>query len=292
MKKTLLILFAALVMVKPVFSQQNQFSFLNESEVTSFAEPLATTLGTGLNSGGFYTAHIPNTFGFSISLRAMMIFIPSDQTTFTPNLPKNYSSKEQTATFWGDKGGIYSGPDGFITYPNGLNQKSVPFAMPQITASLFGTELLLRYVPNIKVGDKEFKFFGLGVRHSISRYIPKIPVDLAIQVLYNKTSVTDVVDANTIAFNGEVSKTIGIFTAYGGLQVESSKFDLNYTIKGDPNSGDPGLREDKNVKANVKGKDTFRAIVGGALKLGFLVLNADFNITKQPVLSGGLSFQF
>ena len=292
MKKILATVCLSLLIAMPAFSQQDQFSFLTESEVTQFAQPFATTLGTGLNSGGFYTAHIPSLFGISISLRGMLISIPSSQMEFTPTLPQGYTADKPTATFWGNQGTVYSGPAGYITYPNGLNQKSVPFGVPQITGSFMGTELLVRYLPSIKVGDKNLNFFGIGIRHSISQYIPLIPVDVAVQFLYNKLTVTDVISASTLAFNGEVSKTFGIFTAYGGLQYESSKFDLSYTIKGDPNSGFPELRQDKNVNASVNGKDNFRVIIGGSLKAGFLVINADYNITNQPVISGGLSFEF
>ncbi len=293
MKKTVVLFCLSLLIAKPAYSQQDQFSALSESEVSNFAQPLATTLGTGLNSGGFYTAHIPSFFGMSISLRGMIISIPSSQMTFTPNLPAGYKADQPTPTFWGDKNGtIYTGPDGYITYPGGIDQKSVPFGVPQVTGSFMGTEVLIRYLPSIKVGDKNINYFGFGIRHSISQYIPLIPVDVAVQFLYNKLTVTDVISASTLAFNGEVSKTFGIFTAYGGLQYESSKFDLSYTIKGDPNSGDPALRQDRDVKASVNGKDNFRVIIGGSLKAGFLVINADYNITNQPVISGGLSFEF
>lgn len=292
MKKISFFLVFILLLCKPIFSQQDQFNALNENEVTQFAQPLATTLGTGLNSGGFYSAYVPSTLGFSIGFRYMSISIPSSQMTFTPNLPNGYTSNKSTATFWGDKGTIYTGPNGYITYPNGINQSSVPFAIPQVTASLMGTQVLIRYLPSIKVGDKNVNYFGFGIRHSISQYIPLIPVDIAVQFLYNKITVTNVIDAKAYAFNAEVSKTFGLLTAYGGLQYESSTFNLNYTIKGDPNSGDPALRQNKNVSASVDGKDKFRVIIGASAQLGFLVLNADYNITTQPVIEGGISFEF
>ncbi len=293
MKKISLILFLFVFLCKPAFSQEDQFNQLKESDVTQFAQPFVTSLGTGLNSGGFYTASIPSVWGFSLSLRGMYIMIPQDQLTFTPtNLPSGYNASEPTATFWGDKGATYPGANGYITYPNGFNQKSVPFFIPQITASFLGTEVLIRYLPKISVGNRDLNYFGIGLRHSISQYIPLIPVDAAVQILYNKLSISDLATAKTLAINGEVSKTFGLFTAYGGLQYENSSFDLSYTLKGDPNSGDPALRNNKNISASITGKDHFRVIVGGSVQLGFLVINADYNLGSQSVLSGGLSFQF
>ncbi len=291
MRKIFVLIAVSLLLIKPAFSQQDQFSFLNQSEVTKFAEPLATSLGVGLNTGGFHSADIPSLWGFSIGIHAMYIFVPNDQMTFTPNLPPGYSNDQPTATFWGDKGTIYSGPNGYITYPNGINQTSVPFAIPQVTASFMGTEVLVRYLPNISVGDRDIKFFGFGLRHSISRYIPLIPVDVAVQFLYNKITVTDLIDANAIAFNGEVSKSFGLLTVYGGLQYETAKFDLSYTLKGDPNSGDPTLRQDKKIDASVTGKDHVRFIIGSSVNLAFIVLNIDYNLTSQSALAAGLTFE-
>lgn len=292
MRKVFFILFVSVFFARPLFSQQDQFSFLNESEVGKYTQPFATSLGEGLNTGGFYTAHIPQLFGLGISVRYMYILIPNDQMTFTPSLPSGYNASTPTATFWGDKGAIYSGPNGYITYPNGINQTNVPFLMPQVSASLMGTELLIRYIPQLTIGGEKLNFFGFGVRHSISQYIPLIPVDVAVQLLYNKLSVSGLIDASSFAINGEVSKTFDPLTIYGGLQYESSKFDLTYTLKGDPNSGDPSLRQNRNISASVNGLDNFRVIVGASLQLAVLVLNVDYNISSQAVISGGVSFEF
>ncbi len=292
MKKVFLLLTLSVLFTYPVFSQQDQFNSLSQNEVVKFAQPFATSLGEGLNTGGFYTAQVPQLFGLGLTVRYMYILIPSSQMTFTPTLPSGYKANTPTATFWGNKGAIYTGPNGYITYPNGINQSSVPFLMPQITASLLGTEVLIRYLPSIKIGGKNLNFFGIGIRHSISQYIPLIPVDVAVQLLYNKLSVTGIVDASSFAVNGEVSKSFDPLTIYGGLQYETSNFDLSYTLKGDPNSGDPALRQTKNISASVKGQDNFRLILGASLNLAVIVLNVDYNITSQPIICGGISLVF
>ncbi len=292
MKKIFLSLTLFVLFTYPVFSQQDQFNSLSENEVVKFAQPFATSLGEGLNTGGFYTAQVPQLFGLGLTVRYMYILIPSSQMTFTPSLPSGYKANTPTATFWGNEGAIYTGPNGYITYPNGINQSSVPFLMPQITASLMGTEVLIRYLPSIKVGGKNLDFFGIGIRHSISQYIPLIPVDVAVQLLYNKLSVSGLIDASSFAVNGEVSKSFDPLTIYGGLQYETSNFDLSYTLKGDPNSGDPALRQTKNISASVKGKDNFRLILGASVSFSPIVLNVDYNITSQPIICGGISLEF
>ncbi|MGE5456834.1 MAG: DUF6588 family protein [Methanococcaceae archaeon] len=293
MKKLFILLFIFSFFSKPVFSQvEDRFTFLKESEVSKFVQPMVTTLGTALNSSSYHTAHVPAVFGFSIGFKGMMVLIPEDQLTFTPTLPNGYNADMKTATIYGSKGGFYAGPNGYITYPEGINEKNIPLVYPQLTASLLGTEVLLRYLPEITVGDRKLSVLGLGLKHSISQYIPLLPVDIAAQILYNSFKVSDLIDVSNIAFNAEVSKTFGLFTAYGGLQYESTKFELNYTLKGDPASGDPELRNGKKITANIDGKNQMRMTLGGALNLAFITLNADLGLGSQTVVTTGLTFAF
>lgn len=292
MRKLYTLLGMLLLFTTPLLAQQDQLSFLSGSQVGEFMQPFATSLSEGLNSGSFYTASIPSFLSFSISLRGMIMLIPTSQMKFNPTLPSGYKADSATATIWGGNGAVYSGPNGYIPYPTGLNQSSIPFAMPQITASFMGTEVMLRYLPSLTVGGSTFNYFGVGLRHSISQYIPMMPVDVAVGFLYNKLNYGSVISGSAFAANGEVSKTFGVFTAYGAVQYEKSSFDLKYTIKGDPNSGDPALRQDTNISATVSGKDNIRFIAGGSIKLAFIVINADYNLVPQPLFSGGLSFEF
>jgi len=295
MKKISTLLLILILAAKPSFTQvDDKFSILDENEVKKFGKPLVTALGIGMNTGAFHTAKISKLFGFSIGVQTMMIFIPDDQKTFTPSLPSGYVSAngvEETATIFGDKGGVYSGPNGMITYPNGITETSLPLVFPQATVSLLGTELLLRYVP-LKIEDKSITLFGVGVKHSISQYIPLVPLDFAVQILYNKFDVEDLISSSHLAFSAQASKTFGLFTAYGGLQYESSKLTFDYTIKGDPSSGNPLLQKDRKISAEVEGDNSVRLTVGGAVSLAFLVINVDYSLGSQSVASAGLNFEF
>jgi hypothetical protein len=293
MRRTLLFFIAGIAMSISVFAQDDRFSQLNESNLTGFGKPLVTALGSGINTGAFYSADIPSTFGFSFSIRTMLISVPDDQLTFTPSLPDGYTASEKTPTFFGKKqGASYAGQYGYVAFPGGIDETSIPFAMPQITASFMGTEALIRFVPTIKAGGEEFSFFGIGLKHKISQYIPLLPLDVAVQVLYNRLKFSDIVKGNNIAANIQASKKFGLFTAYSGLQYESSSFDFNYTFKGDPNSLDPSLKNDKKISASIDGDNNFRFILGGAVKLAMIVINADINVSSQTIYSTGLSFEF
>lgn len=274
------------------FSQiDDRLTELSESYVDGYMKPLVTTLGTGLNSGSYYTAAVPSLFGFTFSIKGMAIFIPEDDKVFDPQVP-NTPDKDLSATIFGDRGGAYLTPDGFVTLPPGINQSSIPLAYPQVSFAYFGTELMVRYLPSIDLGEKKLNFWGLGFKHSISNYIPLFPVDIAAQITYNSFGITDIIKHSNLAFNVHASKSFGVLILYGGLQYENSSMDLEYTLEGDPEDADPGLRVDKDVKMTIDGDNHFRLTLGTALKLSVLVLNFDFNIGAQSALTGGLNLAF
>ncbi|MGE5811794.1 MAG: DUF6588 family protein [Ignavibacteria bacterium] len=292
MKKILTGVFISLLFSQIHFAQiEDRFAVLGEDNVKKYVKPFVTTLGSAMNSGGFYTASVSKLFGFSISFKGMMILIPDDQTKFTPVLPDRPA--EPTATIYGDKGNAYGGPGGFIITPPGINKTSIPAGYPQIGLSLLGTEVILRYLPKINIAEgNDIDMFGIGVKHNVSQYIPLFPIDLSAQILYSTLTVTNLIDVSNLAFNAHASKTFGVFTPYFGLQYESSSMDLEYTIDGDPSSGDPSLQTDRDVKVSVDGDNSFRAVLGASLKLAVIVLNADVSLSSQTVISSGLTFEF
>ncbi|RPI76151.1 MAG: hypothetical protein EHM47_00635 [Ignavibacteriales bacterium] len=292
MRKGFLFMVIFLILSLQTFAQvEDRFGFFTESEITEYARPFGTTLGMAFNSGSYHSAEVADFFGFSIGFKGMYIFIPNDDLTFTPSLPQGYSAEQKTATIYGNEGAAYYGPQGFIVYPQGINETSIPAVLPQISASLMGTEVMLRYLPSISLGsgDEELSMFGIGVKHSISRYIPLIPVDVAVQFLYNNLEITGVMDITAIAFNAHASRSFGLFTLYGGLQYESSTFDLEYEFTNPSNlpSVQPG-----NVKVSIDGDNNFRGTLGGSVKLAVIALNIDYSLGAQSVLSGGLTFEF
>jgi hypothetical protein len=293
MRKVFTVLVISFSFSITVYSQiEDRFSELSEANITAYAKPLVTTLGTSMNSGGYYTASIPSLFGFSISFRGMYILIPDDQKSFTPQLIDGYTADKPTPTIYGDENGAYyAGPEGYITMPPGLNQSAVPLGYPQIAASFMGTEVMLRYLPQIDISDQNsVSMFGIGVQHEISRYIPLLPVDVAAQILYNTFEITNLIDVSNFAFNVHASKTFGVFTPYFGLQFESTKVDLTYDIKADPNN--PQRPLDQHVTVSIDGDNTFRATLGASLQLAIIVLNVDYNVSSQSLFTGGLTFAF
>jgi hypothetical protein len=262
-----------------------RFEALNEVNIKGYIQPFGTSFGLAMNSGGFYTADIPKYFGFSIGVKGLYILIPESDKTFTPTLSQGYNPGE-VATIYGDKGGYFSGPNGYQVTPPGLNRSAIPSAYPQVTASLLGTEVLLRFLPKTKFSDEhEFNLLGLGLRHSISSYMPMSPVDVAFQVLYNRFEISNLMESTNLAFNIHASKSCAVLTPYIGLQYETSTLDLNYTYR--PPIGNP-----QEISVSLDADNSFRGIVGASLNFVFIVFNIDVGFSSQTVLTSGLTFAF
>ncbi len=255
-------------------------------ELKDYATPLATWTGTYLNSGGYYSADVSTFFGFKISLVGMMIMVPEEQTTFTT------TDGEKSATFFGDKGAAVPGSGGYIIYPPGINKTSILTAIPQVAVSTLGTEVMLRFIPTMDFDDVQVGLLGLGLKHSISQYIPLLPIDIAVQVLYNKVSIESPdlnMSTSNIAFNAHASKSFGLITLYGGLQYEKTSMDIDYTFTG---FGFEGLNLDERLSLKLDGENNVRLTAGVALRLALLVINADVNIGSQTAIVGGFNFEF
>lgn len=214
-----------------------------------------------------------------------MILIPDAQRTF------EVEGGKESATFFGDKGAAVPGTYGYAVYPPGINQTSIPAGIPQIAVSTLGSEVMLRYLPDIEIEDVTAGLFGIGVKHSISQYIPLLPVDIAVQLLYNKFSMESPdVDLSTsnIAFNAHASRSFGLVTLYGGLQYESTSMDIDYTFTG---TGFEGVIEGDKYSLSLDGDNNFRLTLGAALRLAILVINADVNFGSQTAIVAGLNFE-
>lgn len=175
MKRILMLVLFIFFIADLSFPQlEDRFSQLTEDNAVEYSRPLVTTLGTAMNSGGYYSADIPTMISFSISFRGMYILIPESQKNFTPTFNDiGYSATGETATIYGHKGAVYAGPIGYIVMPPGINQSGIPAGYPQISVSFLGTEVLLRYLPKITLNNEnDISMLGIGLAHNLSQYIP------------------------------------------------------------------------------------------------------------------------
>ncbi|MGQ9799045.1 MAG: DUF6588 family protein [Ignavibacterium sp.] len=301
MKKSILILIITFFIYQNIFAQGVGIGNLPPHEAVKYVKPLATYLGTFFNTGTYHNADVPDLFGFKFSIVGTYTIIPQSDKSFKPNPGLEGSENFQsTATIFGTQGGYFLSNSGFIIYPSGLGLKYIPLGIYQAAGSLLGTELMLRYYPTIKKENIQAGLWGIGIKHEISRYFPLLPLDISVQILYNKLNIESTssdssayvkFDTKNFAFNIHASKTFaGLVVFYGGLQYESSTLDIGYYFE-DPDGVFPSL-VDGVYNLKIDGDNHFRLTVGTALQLSFFVLNFDANITRQTTLSAGISFEF
>jgi hypothetical protein len=294
----------------------------------SYLQPAVSVFSANLNSGLYHTADVHDVLGFEIGVVGMFAPIPTQKKTFLAVAPdtiryngnnyvvgRDYERYIATSTAVGPEHGtrVYRkqagpGEPPIYEFPGGLDLKYAPLATPQLTVGLpAGTEFILRYVPGIKLSEDigKVKFFGVGARHKISRWIrgpsvtgvpeeEELPIDISVHVMYQRFSFIDSAGADfmkttALSIGAEASKRFLVFTLYGGLAYESASTDISYTYR--PKSEYyPEARERAfEVRYNdMKGDNSFRATLGLSLKLVILDLFADYSFGSQPVASAGV----
>lgn len=179
-----------------------------------------------------------------------------------------------------------------ISTPPGLGLEGLPLVLPQASVGLiFGTEVLVRYLPEMEIGDfGKLNFWGFGVKHSISQWIPLplLGIDITGQYAMQQLKLGELLESNHTAMNLQVSRRFGFMilslTPYAGVGFESSDLKLDYTIQ---NSGNPAL-DGSHVTFDLEGDNSTRITVGGRLQFLMLTVNADYSMGEFDAYSAGV----
>jgi hypothetical protein len=182
------------------FSQIDNVEFLRAGTtdgvklVQAYITPWANAFGAGVN-GSWYNTAKPHKFGgFDITFGANLGFVPSSDKTFdvskigltlftgTGTAPTIAGPNSDGPTLTGPTIGTVA-PVTFTT-PPGTNWGILPVPYLQAGIGLpLGTELKVRYVPKVSVGNKSISSWGIGLLHSIMQYIPGeklVPFDVSL----------------------------------------------------------------------------------------------------------------
>jgi hypothetical protein len=292
---TAFLVVAALLVPSVASSQsaiENAIQGFGKKNVEGYLQPIEDLLGADMNTGYYHTAAI-STFGFHLSFDIIGMAAPvsDDQKSYMASTPAGFNPATfQTATIFGETGTTvthlsnsslkYKGSDGIF------NAKMFPFAVPQVTiGSVLGTDAFVRFVPVPKIGDNKIPsttFWGAGVRHSVSQYIPLCPVDIAVGILYNKLKTGDLFDATGLTYGVQVGKTFSVLSLYGGFNLESSKLKVSYVST---EASEPG-----SIEIDLTGKRKASFTAGLNLSLGFFHLFGNANLGSVTNFTAGLGF--
>ena len=217
----------------------------------------------------------------------------------------------------------------YLTLPPGVDMSTLIAMVPQIEiGSFMGTELLLRFIPAVELDTNvgKFSFWGVGLKHSLSQYFPERWFDLAIQGVYQGTSLTNVIGltessleayATITNVNVHASKrfddVLGIFRhvdLFAGMGFDQVHVTSTYTYvlpqevqlslgllpkptedggKSEPTPEQPGdtRPQTSTVDAN---SSTIKWTFGATLQLGPARIVLDYNVGRFNIFSGGIEF--
>lgn len=176
---------------------------------------------------------------------------------------------------------------------------ALPLAAPQLTVgTFFGTAISIRYLPDVEI-DKDlgkFKYFGFGIQHNPSRWIPvPMPIDISLGFFTQNMEVGTIFKSTATSFGLYASRTFGpgflSVTPYAGFMFESSEITVKYDFELE-NTPTPGSTTVLPIEFKVEGENKSRFLVGASFKLGIFNINADYNIGKYNSASAGLAFNF
>lgn len=273
-----------------------------------YLSPLTTGLGTNLNSGfmGGFTpsgySKIPIIPHIYVGAKFCGVLMKNNDKFFNMGFSTtevingntvtvDWSVKDAPTVFGNSKPAIATGTirgtSQAITKEliGGIEDtKFIPLVIPQIgIGTIFGTDIIFRTIPGIKVGDYgSFKLFGGAIRHNIGAYA-NMPFDIAVQFGIQSFGIKDVngnkfIDANSKFVNLQINKTFFIVSVYGGLQYEDYNVDANYKYGSTA------------ISFNQKSDNHFRGIAGATISLGPGKFNADVNFGSVFAFTAGLGF--
>jgi hypothetical protein len=225
-----------------------------------------------------------------------------------------------SATVFGGPGAFFRIPKGYLFFlpdsvkalfpdslqlGNGTNQRYVLAAVPQLQIGTWKhTDMLLRYVPPVTFDTAigKFSFFGVALRHGFTNWFRSAPVDAAVQVSYQHTTIDNKVgdtrailaaSTDMLSVNVHASRRFAWFEPYMGLSLEYLTSTGSYTFTLPKKVVDQIHYDIAPQRAEIDLDDTaVKLTVGATAHLGGLEAFVSAGISKHFILGAGLAYNF
>jgi hypothetical protein len=310
-----------------------------------YITPAVNAFGAALGGGWYNTAKPHKLGGFDLTFTANICVIPKSKETFLIDdtqldlLKLHDPGLGETPTIAGEK---LEGPlldykfdeysQAAFNMPKGINTNYIPAPMIQAGIGLIkGTEVMVRFLPNLHYKGNELGLWGIGGKHDIKQWIPglnKVPV-LEISIMYGFTKLHTLVDidvtpdninagslpgANSSAWDNQSMKLITrsqtanlivganlpVICIYGGVGFVSTRSNLK--LEGDYPSvfidgTTPSVKAlvdpiDMDIKNKDGGVTKPRLNAGIRFKLAVITIHFDYSWSTYSVLTAGLGLSF
>ncbi|MFA0962488.1 DUF6588 family protein [Roseivirga sp. BDSF3-8] len=298
-----------------------------------YVSPLAKGFASGLNNGWYITAKPHESLGFNLSISVSASLVPDEDEYFLfrnedftnirltdSNLTQAESPTVMGAaqpgpnvTVYNDAFGANVPVDNFdlaegIGLEDEIGFNAVPAPMVTLGVGIIkNTDLVLRFVPELKNDDGSFYMYGLGLKHDIKQWIPGVsalPFDLSVFSGYTKLNgelnlegtfdgdnQRGVLDIEAKTIQVLAGKKVGILNVYAGLGYDFTR--TTTQILGEYVIAYSNI---SNVRVTLQdpvdfaiNTNTLRATAGFGLKLGPIALNGDYSIAEYHTATVGLS---
>jgi len=283
----------ALALASPVLAQIDaNLGALNAENVKGYLSPLPKALSTTLNMAEFQSASIPLAgFNLTVGVHVMAVTFADDDKTYDVKDPIDGSVLGKASTVAGSTLATdFTRSDNTVLYhPGGLGLSQFTVAVPQLAiGSVLGTRAVVRWI-QFDAGDSDFgkvDFLGIGLQHSLNRYLKGLPVDLAAGGMYQTFSLgkDKLIDTKAMHFEVTASRKLALWVQpYAGVGYDTFSMEANYT---------PDASVASSVPTNVKFDDEngFHGTLGVMFGFPLVKLHAQVDQAKETGAAVGLRF--
>jgi hypothetical protein len=271
---------------------QDNLGALSGDNARKYLGPLPDALSGTMNSAIFTTGKVPMVgVTFQLGIKLMGVKFDDADRVFTPTDPPGFTSVapyQQAPTIIGAGAAVTQNGQGGTTvyYPGGFDIGEFAFAAPQLSiGSVLGTRAVVRWAAGDFSSDnfiEKVSFFGIGAQHSISQYLPALPLDLAAGVFYQTFKINeDLLESKALHFDVTGSKDFALLQPYAAIGIDSFKLDGRYEDATNPGN---------NISVDFDRKTNVHLTAGVLANLPVVKIHAEANIAATNGLAVGLSF--
>ena len=290
----------------------------------AYIAPAMEGLVYSMSGGWYHTAKTHSQLGFDVTIGFNGAIVPSEKEIFSLSslsFQNEYTAtSDLTPTVAGNatpSDVTFNTAEGDVTFtmPEGVKDdlpiNAVPAPTIQASLGVFkGTDLMVRFVPEVGSDNVRGKPFGAGFKHSIMQYLgplDKLPLNISVLGAFTSMNVDYDIQAestidgsnqaaefklNSYTVQGVASLDFPFITVYSGLGYTGGKSELNVlgTYNFEYNNGADGTVT--NPIALSYNPSSIRASLGARLNLAFFKIFADYTVQEYSNVSAGIAFSF